>query len=231
MTASTANHQIPESLIATPRAAPGKSFRSAVKKVMSAMALALAAPPAATCWIESRISNRNEWFLFWGQVLALAPGLPGRFLRRGFYHLTLRECPMSCDIGFLSYFNDRRSEVGEGVYIGFGVALGLVSIGEGCLVGNRASIINGGHQHELGPDGRLTTFDWLSARRVCLGEQTWIGEGAILMADVGRYCVVGAGGVVSQPLPDGSVVVGNPPRLVRKQTAPRASDSRKEPSL
>jgi len=229
MTVSTTKNPISENRTAAAPAAPRHHLRSVVKGVASALALALMAPLAATCWIEALIPGRNEWFLFWAQTLSLAPGLPGRFLRRAFYRLTLQKCSMSCDIGFLSYFNDRRSEVGPGAYIGFGVALGLVSIGEGCLIGSRVSILNGGHQHELGPDGRLTPFDWETAQRVRLGEQTWIGEGAILMADIGRYCVVGAGSVISRPISDGSVVVGNPPRLVRKQTAPGGGDFQKGP--
>lgn len=229
MPASATHPQISEPLIPKPPSTVGNSVRAVIKGVASALALALMAPLALTCKIEALISDRNDWYLFWAQTLSLAPGLPGRFLRRGFYHLTLQKCSMSCDIGFLSYFNDRRSEVGAGAYVGFGVALGLVSIGEGCLIGSRVSVLNGGRQHELGPDGRLTSFDWANAQRVRLGEHTWIGEGAILMADVGRYCVVGAGGVISQPIPDGSVVVGNPPRLVRKQTAPGMVDFQKGP--
>lgn len=223
-TASTTDHRISGEPVTAPPSDPKNPLRSAVKGTASAIAVVLAALPAATCWIEALVTDRSELFRFWAQVLALAPGLPGRFLRRGFYYLTLQKCPLSCDIGFMSYFNDRRSEVGAGAYVGFGVALGLVSIGEGCLIGNRVSLLNGGQQHELGPDGRLTAFDWSKAQRVYLGEQTWIGEGAILMADVGRYCVVGAGSVVSQPLPDGSIVTGNPMRLVRKQVVPCAKN-------
>jgi virginiamycin A acetyltransferase len=191
-------------------------WRSALKGAATALSLALVALPAATCRVEAWFSGRDELFHFWGQALALVPGLPGRFLRRSFYYLTLRKCSLSCDIGFMSSFNDRRSEVGRGVYVGFGVGLGLVTMGDGCLLGSRVSIINGGQQHALGPDGRLTPFDRTRARRVHLGEQTWIGEGAIIMADVGPRCIVGAGSVVSRPVPEGCIVAGNPIRLIRK---------------
>lgn len=191
-------------------------WRSALKGAATALSLALVALPAATCRAEAWISDRDELFHLWGEALALVPGLPGRFLRRGFYYLTLRKCSLSCDIGFMSSFNDRRSEVGRGVYVGFGVGLGLVTMGDGCLLGSRVSIINGGQQHALGPDGRLTPFDRTRACRVHLGEQTWIGEGAIIMADVGPRCIVGAGSVVTRPVPEGFIVAGNPIRMIRK---------------
>jgi acetyltransferase-like isoleucine patch superfamily enzyme len=193
-----------------------EAMRSGLKGVGIALGLAVAALPALTCWVEARLSGRNEVFLFWGQAFALLPGLPGKYLRKCFYFLTLRSCSLQCDLGFLSYFSDRRSEVGRGAYVGYGVCIGLASLGDGCLVGNRASIINGGWQHTLGADGRLTPFDHSSAHRVRIGDETWIGEGAIVMADVGSRCIIGAGTVVSVPVPDGCLVAGNPARFLRR---------------
>ncbi|HMB04547.1 MAG TPA: acyltransferase [Isosphaeraceae bacterium] len=191
-------------------------LKRTLKGIGTTLGLATAALPAASCWLESRLTSRDELFLFWGQAFALVPGLPGKYLRKGFYRLTLQACSLDCDIGFMSYFSDRRTEVGRRVYVGFGVCIGVVSLGEGCLIGNRASIINGGDQHRLGPDGRLLPFDRTASRRVRIGQETWIGESAVIMADVGSRCVVSAGGVVASPIPDGCLVGGNPARFVRK---------------
>ena len=155
-------------------------------------------------------------FPFWGQAFALVPGLPGKYPAEVFLlpdDSDRARC--DCDIGFLSYFSDRRSEVGRGVYVGFGVSVGLASLGDGCLVGSRASIINGGWQHR----SARRQADTLRPRiRPCvrIGEETWIGEGAIVMADVGSRCIIGAGSVVSEPVPDGCLVAGNPARFLRR---------------
>ena len=55
--------------------------------------------------------------------------------------------------------------------------------------------------------------------RVTIGRDTWIGDRAVVMADVGEHCVVGAGAVVTRPVPDYAIVVGSPARVVgwRKQ--------------
>jgi acetyltransferase-like isoleucine patch superfamily enzyme len=210
----------PPAPIPSPPPAPRNLPRAALKALASALGVALATLPALTCWAEALVSDREECFLFWGQALSLVPGLPGKFLRRGFYYLTLRKGSLTCDIGFLSYFTDRRSELGNRVYVGYGVVLGLVTIGDGCLLGSRVSLLNGGQQHTLGPDAQLSPFDRLKASRLYLGDQTWIGEGAIVMANIGHHCIVGAGSLVSRQVPDGCVVAGNPARLIRKQTVP-----------
>lgn len=118
----------------------------------------------------------------------------------------------------MSYFNDRRAEVGRRVYVGYGACIGLASLGNGCLVGTRASILSGGNQHQFGPDGKLTPFDQTRGQRVRVGEETWIGEAAVLIADVGNRCIISARSVVSSPVPDGCLVGGNPARFIRKTT-------------
>ena len=54
---------------------------------------------------------------------------------------------------------------------------------------------------------------------VTIGEDCWIGGGAIICPGVtiGNRCVIGAGSVVTKDIPDDSVAVGNPARVVRKQ--------------
>ncbi|MBC7919569.1 MAG: acetyltransferase [Ferruginibacter sp.] len=54
--------------------------------------------------------------------------------------------------------------------------------------------------------------------RVRVDEGTLIGAGATVLPGVaiGRWCTVGAGAVVTRPLPDFSVAVGMPARVIRK---------------
>jgi acetyltransferase-like isoleucine patch superfamily enzyme len=195
---------------------PSRSVRTATKALLHALCMVVTSPLAATCWCEARLASRTEVFVFWGQALALVPGLPGKYLRRGFYTWTLQACAPDCEIGFLTTIHDRRAELGPRSYLGQCVTVGFARIGAGCLVASRVSLLSGGRQHEFGTDGRLTPFDRAQARQIELGEETWIGEGAILMASVGSRCIVGAGSVISQPVPDGVLVAGNPARFVRR---------------
>ncbi len=53
---------------------------------------------------------------------------------------------------------------------------------------------------------------------ILIGDETWIGENACIFGDVriGRHCVIGANAVVTRPIPDYCVAVGNPARIVNR---------------
>lgn len=48
-------------------------------------------------------------------------------------------------------------------------------------------------------------------------EFTHIGIGAVVLPNltIGKHCIVGAGSVVREDVPDGMVVVGNPARIIK----------------
>ena len=52
---------------------------------------------------------------------------------------------------------------------------------------------------------------------VRIGEGTWIGSSAVVMADVGRHSVIGAGSVVTKPIPDWVIAAGVPARVIRSR--------------
>jgi acetyltransferase-like isoleucine patch superfamily enzyme len=52
---------------------------------------------------------------------------------------------------------------------------------------------------------------------VSIGEDTWVGENvAILGCKIGKHCVIGANSVVNKEVPDYSVVVGAPARIIKR---------------
>lgn len=198
-------------------------MRRFLKACARGLSLAAALGPAATCWLEAAVSGGETLFRLWAQSVALLPGLPGDYLRVGFYRLTLAACSPDASIAFLSQFSHRQAEVGSGVYIGVGALIGTATLGEGCMIGSRASIPSGGSQHWFDDRGRLTPSDPRAFRRVRVGAHTWVGEAAVVMADVGSRCVICAGAVVSSPIPDEVVVAGNPARAVARTRADPAN--------
>jgi acetyltransferase-like isoleucine patch superfamily enzyme len=52
---------------------------------------------------------------------------------------------------------------------------------------------------------------------VTIGEDTWVGNCAIIMANIGKKCIIGAGSVVTKDIEDYSIVVGNPAKVIRKR--------------
>lgn len=77
-------------------------------------------------------------------------------------------------------------------------------------------------QHPLLPEERngLRGAEWATA--IHIGNDVWIGGGAIILAGVtvGDGSTVGAGAVVTKDVPPRSVVVGNPAKVVK--TLPEA---------
>ena len=57
---------------------------------------------------------------------------------------------------------------------------------------------------------------------VRIGEGTWVGSAAVIMADVGKHSVIGAGAVVTEPLPD-YVIAGGVPAQIIKNRRPAGS--------
>jgi phosphonate metabolism protein (transferase hexapeptide repeat family) len=71
--------------------------------------------------------------------------------------------------------------------------------------------------YQLGPDDDHEFFDWRRAHKVVLGNDVWVGHGAVILPGVtiGTGAAVGAGAVVSKDVPDYAIVVGVPARVLR----------------
>src|SRR5262245_17773253 len=198
--------------------------RAAVKRACNLVALAIMSPCALTCWAERRAAPHSQaCYEFWTHVVAWLPGVPGFFLRRAFYRWTLEACAGDVTIGFGALFSRRSTRLANGVYVGPYAIVGAASIGENTLIGSRASLLSGGHQHHLLPSGEWSATDDRRTSRIEIGSNTWVGEAALLLADVGAGCMVAAGAVVSAPVPPGVMVGGNPARFVKRLIVPAAT--------
>lgn len=95
-----------------------------------------------------------------------------------------------------------------------------IVLGRGCNVQDCCVLHSEKHATVLG--------DWVSVGHgavvhgAVVGDNTIVGMGATLLdfAKIGKNCMVGAGSVVTGKLdiPDGSLVLGNPARVVRPLT-------------
>src|SRR5712671_1820339 len=197
-------------------------MRRMIKQLLYALSIALVFPLAASERLARKLLARDVWFVTHGEALSLLPGKMGYFIRNGYYRLTLQKCQMGCQLSFGTYFMHSEAEIGNAVYMGTRCLVGIATVGDDVLLADHVQILSGGRQHiHSGPASDLNEQ---AARfiRVRIGKGTWIGSGAIVMADVGEYCIVGAGSVVTKPIPDLSVAAGNPARVIRSN-APAAS--------
>jgi len=115
----------------------------------------------------------------------------------------------------------------------------VVTIGDRCLIGKGSGIVghhtvvigddvftghhvyvtdaNHGYEDVSLPIGR----QFAEPRPVRVGDGSWLGHGTVVLpgANIGRHVAVGAGSVVTGALPDFSVAVGNPARVIRRLIA------------
>jgi len=87
-----------------------------------------------------------------------------------------------------------------------------VDIGDRALVG-RVEIID----HEFHDPRDLTRKQAIRSKPIVLGNDTWIGNGCMIMkgVTVGDYSVIGARTVVRKPIPEKVVAIGNPAQIVK----------------
>lgn len=115
----------------------------------------------------------------------------------------------------------------------------VVRIGDRCLIGKGSGIVghlsieigddvwtghhvyitdqNHGYEDVTQPISRQA----MPEREVRIGSGSWLGYGTVVLpgAHIGRHVVVGANSVVSGELPDFSVAIGAPARVVRRYDA------------
>jgi acetyltransferase-like isoleucine patch superfamily enzyme len=133
--------------------------------------------------------------------------------------------------------------IGPGVTLSAGMVPGqecvtdpVVRIGDRCLIGRGSGIVGHlsieigddvwtGHHvyvtdqnHGYGDPDRPISKQVQPERPVVIGAGSWLGHGSVVLpgATIGRHGVIGANSVVTGDIPDFSVAVGAPARVVAR---------------
>lgn len=119
------------------------------------------------------------------------------------------EPPFYCDYGY-------NIEIGDNFYANFGCVIldvNTVRIGRNALLAPYVQIYTAAHPTD--PAQRLTGLEF--ARPVVIGDNVWIGGGAIICPGItiGSGVTIGAGSVVTKELPDNVIAAGNPCKVIR----------------
>ncbi|QIN80578.1 sugar O-acetyltransferase [Rubrobacter marinus] len=117
--------------------------------------------------------------------------------------------PLYCDYGF-------GISVGARAFVNFGLmALDVaeIRIGDDAQIGPNVQLLTPTHP----ADAELRRAKWEAALPITIGDNAWVGGGAIVLPGVvvGENAIVGAGAVVTEDVPPNTVAVGNPARVIR----------------
>lgn len=179
--------------------------------------------PLAACERMARgLLHHDVLFNAHAELLSMAPGRFGSFLRTAYYHRITHRCPLTVTIGFGSMFTHSEIELGERVYIGSRCVLGMTKIGDNTMISDHCHILSGGRQHGTDRAKRFQEQPGVFTP-VNIGTNCWIGVNCVIFDDVGENSIVGAGSVVSRAIPQNVTVVGSPARVV--ESAERTATS------
>lgn len=174
-------------------------------------------PLVALYWLFARVGQRDTAFAAISQLMSLWPGITGSYLRIAFYRSAMAECSPDAFIGFGSIFSQQDTTIHDGVYIGPQCNIGRCEIGRNSLLGSGVHILSGKNQHRFDNQHIPIKDQGGVFTKVCIGADCWIGNGAIILADLGDQCIVGAGAVVINDVPPGVIVAGNPAKIIKSR--------------
>ncbi|MCC9599514.1 acyltransferase [Stieleria sp. JC731] len=111
--------------------------------------------------------------------------------------------------------------IGDGSFLGHNTALIVgrkICIGKGCLIASNVRICDfDGHPIDPVDRRKGLPAPAESVHEVVLGDDVWVGHGAIILKGVtiGDRAIIGARSVVTKDVPADAIVAGNPARIVR----------------
>jgi acetyltransferase-like isoleucine patch superfamily enzyme len=142
-----------------------------------------------------------------------------RYIRLGADTIIGPHATLSAGIAPTQELGGTAVSIGDRCLIGRGsgiVAHESIEIGDDVFTGHHVYVTDANHGYEdldVPVGGQFA-----KPRPVSIGSGSWLGHGAIVLpgASIGKHVVIGAGAVVTGPIPDFSVAVGSPARVIRR---------------
>lgn len=107
--------------------------------------------------------------------------------------------------------------IGDGTIVGIGsVIIGPVKIGDNVMLAQ--NIVMSGLNHGYEDISLPPSKQKVSCKEITISDNVWVGSNSVITAGVtlGKHCIIGAGSVVTKSIPEYSVAVGNPARVIKR---------------
>jgi len=188
-----------------------------LKAVARFVALLVVSPALGSYWIRARILGADRALMGSTQALGLVPGVVGQYLRTAFLRRVLQHCAETVTVEFGTIFSKTGARLDEHVYVGPMCHIGLAHLQRDVLLAAAVHVPSGPETHGIADPDRPIRLQPGSPRLVTIGEGSWIGSAAVVMADVGPGAVVAAGAVVTRPIPAMAIAGGVPAEVIKSR--------------
>jgi acetyltransferase-like isoleucine patch superfamily enzyme len=173
-----------------------------------------ASPLIALFWVTPS-SLKKSIFIGIAQLISLLPGKTGSYFRNAFFNKTMTHCSNNGVIYFGTLFSDPDTEIHDNVYIGPQCNIGKSIIGKDTLIASGVHILSGKNQHDFSDINVPIQQQGGEFKKITIGEDCWIGNTAVIMANIGNKAIVAAGSVVITDVPEYAIVAGNPAKVIK----------------
>jgi len=94
--------------------------------------------------------------------------------------------------------------------------MGPCTIGDDCQLAQNIVIV--GFEHIIENPDLMSTEQGENKKTIIIDDSTIIGANTVLLngTHIGKHCLIGAGSIVTKDIPDYSVAVGNPARVIKR---------------
>ena len=146
-----------------------------------------------------------------------------------FYRMSLDACSDDFDLCFGTMITHRHVSIGHRVYVGGRCTIGQAIIEDDVMIGSNVDLLSGRRQHHFDDVHRPIQDQGGILEQIRIGHNSWIGNSAVVMANIGNNCVIGPGERRRQADPAGQRGGREPGR--REEENPEPPTSIPEPLL
>ena len=164
------------------------------------------------------VSKASDYiFRTLSEFLSMIPFLFGTIIREAFYQRTLRSCGNNVMIAFGTVLHYKDISIGDNVLIGLYTTIPHCDIGSDVVIGDGCRLLSGSRHHNFERIDIPMTRQGGLMKKISISSDVWIGANSIIMDNIGKGCIIGAGSVVNKETEGYSIYAGNPARFISKR--------------
>lgn len=158
------------------------------------------------CVVHKSIMVKEPQFIHWGDGVVLGEG-------------TKLLCWSSYNSGKKTQKLNPNLTIGNNVHATRNFVVqcaGKISIGNDVLIASNVFVID--YNHGVNPCTKSYLDNDLNVSEVVIKDGAWIGNDVVILAGVsiGEKSIIGAGSVVTKSIPDFTIAVGNPAKVIKE---------------